>query len=452
MKTSASTPAGTLATHILPAQQAQPHDPTPTPTPTPRTNWAGNYTFKAPHIDQPTSPAEVADLLHTRPNLKALGSKHSFNDLADSASDQVSLIHLDQMTLNREQRTVTVGAGVRYGTLAPWLDAQGFAVHNLASLPHITVVGATATGTHGSGMQNGSLSTTVRSVDFINGAGQPVTLSRDSDPEVFPGAVVALGALGIATAITLDLVPTFHIAQTVYENLPFAELERNLHAIFASAYSVSLFTDWQKSRITQAWLKSRVLPCASSPSPGTFFRATRQTRKLHPLPGHSAENCTEQLGIPGPWFDRLPHFRHEYTPSSGAEIQSEYFVAREHAYPAILAVEQLRDRISPLLFISELRTVAADDLWLSMAYQRDSLAFHFTWQPRAEAVLALLPEIEAALAPFDARPHWGKAFTTPPDRLRALYPRFPDFLALAQHHDPEGKLRNAYLNRNLYPA
>ncbi len=453
MKTSASALAGTLAAHLLPAQQAQPHDPTPTPTPGPRTNWAGNYTFKAPHIDHPTSPAEVADLLRSRPSLKALGSKHSFNDIADSPSDQVSLEHLTEMALDPARSTVTVGAGISYGQLAPWLDARGFALHNLASLPHISVAGAVATGTHGSGSRKGNLATAVRALEFLDGSGTLVTLDRDRNPDIFAGAVVHLGALGIITRLTLDVVPAFSIAQTVYEDLPFSELEGNLDTIFASADSVSLFTDWQRSRVTQAWLKHRVSSSpAESALPETFFGATRQTRKLHPLPGHSAENCTEQLGLPGPWFDRLPHFRHEYTPSSGAEIQSEYFVAREHAYPAILAVEQLRDRISPLLFISELRTVAADDLWLSMAYQRDSLAFHFTWQPRAEAVLALLPEIEAALAPFDARPHWGKAFTTPPDRLRALYPRLPDFLALAQRHDPEGKLRNAYLNRNLYPA
>jgi xylitol oxidase len=446
LKTSGTILAGTmLSRHSLAAITQK-----DAPAEGPRTNWAGNYRFRAAHLDEPASAQEVQQLVKKLTNSKALGARHSFNNIADSSGDQISLAHLDQMTLDKNARTVTVGAGVRYGKLAPWLDAQGFAVHNLASLPHVTVVGACATGTHGSGIHNGNLSTIVSAIDFINGNGETVSLSRAANPDQFSGAVLGLGALGIITSITLDVIPTFQIAQIVYENLSFNELEHNLEAIFSSGYSVSIFTDWQNHRGTQVWLKQTLTNGAAPSMPPLFYGATLQKTKLHPLAGHSAENCTEQQGIPGPWYERLPHFRMNFTPSSGAEIQSEYFVPREHAYNAILAIEQLRDRITPHLFVSELRTIAADNLWMSMAYQRDSLAIHFTWKPEESNVRQVLPLIEEKLKPFDARPHWAKLFTIPQSRLRQLYPKFEDFQALAKRYDPNGKFRNDYLNKNIY--
>ncbi len=419
---------------------------------TSRTNWSGNYTFKAAHLDRLAGVEEVQRLVTRLPRAKALGVGHSFNNIADTPGDQLSLKSFDQMTLDKAARTVTVGAGVTYGKLAPWLDAQGFAVHNLASLPHVSVVGACATATHGSGIHNGNLSTAVVAFDFVNGSGETATLSYANDPDHFSGAVIGLGALGVITSITLKVVPSFQIAQVVYENLSFDQLEHNLDAIFASGYSVSLFTDWQHHRATQVWLKQPVADTTPPQPPPLFYGATLQKTKLHPLAGHSAENCTDQLGVPGPWYERLPHFRMNFIPSSGAELQTEYFVPRNQAYQAILAVEQLRDRITPHLFISELRTIAADTLWMSMAYQRDSLAIHFTWKPEQATVTQILPLIEAKLAPFNARPHWAKLFTTPPSQLQQLYPKFADFQALAKRYDPAGRFRNGYLNKNLYGA
>jgi xylitol oxidase len=279
-----------------------------------------------------------------------------------------------------------------------------------------------------------------------------VTQSRASDPDHFDGVVVAMGALGIITSITLHVIPTFEIAQIVYENLSFDQLEHNLDTIFSSGYSVSLFTDWQHHRATQVWLKQTTAKGVTPPMPPLFYGATLQKTKLHPLAGHSAESCTEQLGIPGPWYERLPHFKMNFVPSSGTEIQTEYFVPRARAYEAILAVEQLRDHITPHLFITELRTIAADKLWMSMAYERDSLAIHFTWKPEEEAVRKVLPSIEAKLAPFDPRPHWAKVFTVPLAQLQQRYPKFADFQQLAKQYDPEGKFRNDYLNKNVYGA
>jgi alditol oxidase len=339
---------------------------------------------------------------------------------------------------------------VTYGQLAPYLDGQGYALHNLASLPHVSVAGACATATHGSGNKNGNLATAVSAMEIVTADGELIVLSRERDGERFRGAVVALGGLGVVTKVTLDVQPTFQIRQVVYENLPMAQLESHLDDIFSSGYSVSLFTDWQNHRITQVWIKSRVEQRPSSKLQPDFFGAKLATRKLHPLAGHSAENCTEQMGIPGPWYERLPHFRMNFTPSSGAELQSEYFVPRDKGYQAILAVEQLRDYVTPHLLISELRTIDADDLWMSPCYRQPSMAIHFTWKPEWPAVRELLPTVEEKLAPFNARPHWAKLFTMSSSRLKSLYVRVSDYQALLAHYDPHGKFRNEFLNANIY--
>ena len=268
-------------------------------------------------------------------------------------------------------------------------------------------------------------------------------MSRAGDREIFPGVVVALGALGIVTSITLDIVPRFEIAQLVYQDLSFSQLDEHLNAILAIGYSVSLFTDWQQHRATQAWLKRRVDSIVTADD--SFYGATLQREKLHPLTGLDARNCTEQQGIPGPWYERLPHFRMEFVPSSGAELQTEYLVPMAHARAAIDAVEALRDSITPLLIVSELRTIAADSLWLSMAYRQDSLALHFTWKPAWPDVERVLPMIEAALTPFSARPHWAKLFTMQAAELRALYPKFDNFKALRQQFDPDGRFTSPFL-------
>src|SRR5215470_8146897 len=410
----------------------------------PRKNWAGNLTYSTKNLYTPASVEEVQKIVKGCDKLRALGARHSFNAIADSNANQISLEHLDEMTIDDKAHTVTVGAGVRYGKLAPYLDSHGYALNNLASLPHVTVVGAVSTATHGSGIHNGNLSSIVSAVEFVNADGSLVTLSRAKDGDTFNGAVVALGALGIVTRITLDLLPTFQMRQAVYENLSFDQLEHNLDAIFGSGYSVSLFTDWQNHRATQVWIKKRMEPGMSSTLPPEFYGATLAAKKLHPIAGHDATPCTEQQGIPGPWYERMPHFRMNFTPSSGAELQTEYFVPREHGYEAILAVEKLRDHITPHLFVTELRTIAADNLWMSMAYKRDALAIHFTWKPEWPAVKEILPQIEKQLAPLGPPLHWAKPFPNPATQLEAKYDKLSDFKSLLKRHDPTGKFRNAF--------
>jgi alditol oxidase len=415
-----------------------------------RTNWAGNYTYSTKDLDVAKTVEDVQHSVGSSSHLKALGARHSFNGIADSTVEQISLKPFDQIELDAEAKTVTVGAGVTYGQLAPYIDSRGFAVHNLASLPHISVVGACATATHGSGSKNGNLSTAVRAMEIVTANGDVVTFSRERLRDKFLGTVVGLGALGVITRTTLDVRPTFQIAQTVYEDLPFSQLEHHLDDIFASGYSVSVFTDWQKHRATQVWVKRRVNHGLLSDPKADFYGAKPATQNLHPLAGHSAENCTEQMGIPGPWYERLPHFKMNFTPSSGAELQSEYFVPSDKGYAAILAVEQLRDQITPHLFITEFRTIAADDLWISPCYQRPSMAIHFTWKPEWPEVKKVLPLIEEKLAPFGGRPHWAKLFTMQPATLRAQYARMRDYQALLAQYDPTGKFRNEFITSNIF--
>jgi xylitol oxidase len=317
-------------------------------------------------------------------------------------------------------------------------------------LPHISVAGACATATHGSGVKNGNLATAARAIEFVNANGDLITLSRDKDGERFEGAVVGLGGLGIVTRLTLDVQPTYFMKQAVYQHLPVKELTANFNAIEASGYSVSLFTDWITPKINQVWIKSRVEKGDSTPLAPEFYGAKLATRNLHPLENLSAENCTEQMGVPGPWYERLPHFRMGFTPSNGHELQSEYFVPAEHAVEAILAVYKISDVVSPHLLISEIRTIAADNLWMSPCYKRDCVTIHFTWKPDWPAVKAALPVVEKTLAPFHARPHWGKLFTMSPAHLQPLIEKLPEFKELLLRYDAQGKFRNDFLAENLY--
>ena len=410
-------------------------------------NWAGNYTYSAARLHYPETIEQVQELVSRSNKLKVLGSRHSFNGIADSPEDLISLERLDRVvTLDSERRMVTVDGGVKYGQLCRQLHREGYALHNLASLPHISVAGACATATHGSGDSNGNLATIVSAIELVTADGAVVVLSRDQHGDQFPGAVVGLGGLGVVTKLTLEIVPTFDMRQDLYENLPLAQLEDHFDEIVSSAYSVSLFTDWRNARVNQVWLKRRVTDGAAFEAQPELFGATRATRPLHPIASLSAENCTEQMGIHGPWHERLPHFRMEFTPSSGEELQTEYFVPRQHAIAAFRAIDRLGEQIAPLLQISEVRTIAADNLWMSPCYKQACVAIHFTWIQDWQAVRKLLPIIEEQLAPLNARPHWGKLFTMPPARLQSLYEKLPDFQQLLRSYDPQGKFRNAFLD------
>lgn len=417
---------------------------------TPLTNWAGNYQFQAARIYRPTTVDEVRAIVRSEDTLRVLGSRHSFNAIADSPAALVALDQLNNVVaIDPDRQTVTVEAGVTYGQLCPQLHAAGYALPNLASLPHISVAGSCATATHGSGDRNGNLATAVVGMELVTADGDLVTIARDQQPDEFSGAVVHLGALGVVTKVTLAVQPTFAVRQDVYEHLPLSQLEAHFDELTGAGYSVSLFTDWGGDTINQVWVKRLAADGQAFRSEPELLGARLVPVDRHPIAGLSAESCTVQKGLAGPWHERLPHFRMEFTPSNGDELQSEYFVPRRHALAALRAIHGLRGRVSPLLLISEIRTIAADDLWMSPCYQQDSVAFHFTWKPDWPGVREVLPLIEGRLAPFAPRPHWGKLFTLAPEQLRARYPRMADFQGLLQKYDAQGKFRNPFLGRYL---
>lgn len=401
------------------------------------TNWAGNLTFGATRLHEPTSIEELQEIVAGTSRVRPVGSRHSFNRIADTDDAQVSVASLPAVVrVDESAREVTVSAGLRYGELVEQLDEAGWALHNLASLPHISVAGAIATGTHGSGDRNGSLATAVSAIQLVRADGELHDVCRGDDD--FDALVVSLGSLGVVTAVSLDVQPTFEVRQDVFENLPWSDVADHLDEVTSAAASVSMFTDWNDVGPTSVWLKSR-----AGEQPRTeLFGATPATRALHPLPDVDAVSTTTQLGEPGPWWDRLPHFQLAFTPSNGEELQTEYLVPRTDALAAIDAVRALAPRVRPLLLVSEIRTVAADALWLSPSHSVDCVALHFTWRRDVPAVTALLPLLDDALAPFAARPHWGKLFETTPERLRAAYPRLEDFRRLADEMDPRGTFRN----------
>jgi xylitol oxidase len=415
-----------------------------------RLNWSEHITFGATAIHHPATLDEVRALVAAASKVRAFGARHSFNAIADTTGDHLSLERLDRVVgIDPERRTVTVEGGIRYAELGPQLEAAGFALHNLASLPHVSVAGAVATATHGSGDRNGNLATAVSGLELVTAEGDVVTLSREKDGDAFLGAVVGLGALGIVTKLTLDLQPTFTVRQTIYDDLSEARLLEDFDGIVGGAYSVSLFTDWRDERIRQTWVKRREGVDTMPEEGADYFGATPAPRPRTLSETSAPSNVTEQHGVPGPWHERLPHFRPHVMPG-GNELQSEYFVPRQHAVAAIRALGTLRARIAPLVKLSEYRTMTADNLWMSMAYGRDTVGLHFTWKKDWDSVSQLLPAIEEQLAPFDARPHWGKLFTMDAARVQALYPKLADFRALVQRYDPQGKFRNAFLDRYVF--
>jgi alditol oxidase len=408
-------------------------------------NWAGNVRFRAATVRRPRTVADLRADVAQGTRVRALGTGHSFSRIADTGGTLVSAAGLPPVTdIDSAAATATVGAGVTYGDLARRLHAAGWALPNLASLPHICVAGACATGTHGSGDRNGNLATAVRALEMITADGGLTTLHRDTDGDRFRGAVVGLGALGVVTTLTLDLVPDFEVRQYVYEDLPAGQLISHFEEIFAAAYSVSVFTRWRGTHHDQVWLKHRAgdpgTPAAGRPLLG----ARPADGPRHPVPGMPAAETTEQGGVPGPWHERLPHFRPGFTPSTGAELQSEYLLPRDAAAAAFAAMAGLGDLLAPVLQISEIRTVAADEGWMSPGYHRDTIAIHFTWILDPDAVSPVVAAIEQELTPLGARPHWGKVFGMPPQAVRELYPRWNDFRALARSLDPAGKFRNDF--------
>ena len=411
------------------------------------TNWAGNHAYRAARLVRPRSLDELREVVATSAAVRAIGSRHSFSDLTDTTGTLVDLAGLPAgIRVDAATATVSVSGGVRYGDLAVALEEQGWALAALASLPHISVAGAVSTGTHGSGDGTRSLAAAVRAVEVVGPDGVVREVLR-GEPD-FDGSVVALGALGVVTRLELDVEPTYDVSQEVRTGLAWTVLEDRFDAITGAAYSVSLFTHYGEA-VDQVWLKRRT----ATPEPAAeVFGTLAARRTMHMLRGGSEQAVTAQGGVAGAWLDRLPHFRMAFTPSNGAELQSEYFVPREHALEAIARLRRMSGRFEPLLEVAEIRTIAADDLWLSGAHRRDAVGLHFTWVRDEPAVRRVVREIEEVLVPLGARPHWGKVFEMDAAALAEAFPRLRDFRVLRDRVDPDRVFGNAFLDRVLPPG
>lgn len=415
-------------------------------------NWAGTHTFAAPRIVNATSIDEVrtlvADAARNGTRVRALGTRHSFTDLADSDGTLITVLDIPaDPVFDEAAGSVTIGAGTRYGIAAAWLAEHGLAFHNMGSLPHISIGGAIATGTHGSGNDNGILSSAVSGLEYVDATGELVHVRR-GDPG-FDGLVIGLGAYGVVVRVTVDVQPAYRVRQDVYRDVPWDAVLADFEGVTGGAYSVSIFTNWLGDTIEQIWWKTRLvagddeLPVV----PESWLGVQRDALTAGNLVETDPDNLTLQGGVPGDWWERLPHFRLESTPSNGDEIQTEYFIDRADGPAAITALRAIGDRIAPLLLVTELRTAAPDKLWLSGAYHREMLAVHFTWRNLPEEVRAVLPAIEEALAPFDARPHWGKLNLLTAERIAEVTPRLADARDLFERLDPAGTFTNAHLER-----
>ncbi|HEU5334271.1 MAG TPA: FAD-binding protein [Actinocrinis sp.] len=413
-------------------------------------NWSGTYQFTAREVITARTVDEVRRAVAAGGRVRAVGTRHSFNDLADNGATLVSVAGIaPDPVIDAAARTVTAGAGMSYGALAAWLQDRGWALHNLGSLPHISIAGATATGTHGSGSGNQILSAALAGLEYVAADGEVRKADR-SAPD-FAGMPVGLGAFGIVVRVTLDIEPTYLVRQDAYTGLPWDRLLADVGGVLGAAYSVSLFTDWSGESLHAAWVKRRLdnVGDAGGPNaddtPEDFFGARRDPGPVRFI-DTPADNLTV-LGVAGPWAQRLPHFRLDSTPSNGDEIQSEYFVDRGHGAVALEAVRRRAKSITPLLLISEIRSTAADRLWLSGSYGRETMAIHFTWRNRPDEVDAVLQDVEAALEPFAPRPHWGKVSHVQAGQVAERYPRLRDARALFECLDPDGRFSNGRLER-----
>ena len=437
------------------------------------TTWAGNHTYAGAPA-RPTTLGEAADVVARARKVRAVGSRHSFNDIVDSEDVLVSLdafayrhpalrLHDSdapdpgepgtgagrgpQPELDTATGRVRVSAATRYADLVLFLQERGRTLPNLASLPHIGIAGALATATHGSGVRNPVLASAATGLELLTADGAAHRLDRETDGEVLDGATVSLGALGLVTAVTLQTVPSFDVAQTVYGPVTFGDAMDGLDEASDLAYSVSFFTTLRGDTFDTVWLKQAGELGRAPSAPDDVLGAPPLRAKAHPIPGVDPENCTDQLGVPGPAGDRLPHFRAEHLPSAGAEIQCEYLVPRENARAALTALAGLREPLAGLVQVCEVRSVAADTAWLSPMHRQDCVGVHFTLVRDVARVTAVLPVIDAAFAPLEGRPHWGKVFRTDPGRLRSLYPRRADALELARTYDPAGTFTNEFIRR-----
>ncbi len=411
-------------------------------------NWARNLEFSAGEFLEINSISQLQEVINNSDKVKVLGTGHSFSPIADTSGSLISIKKLDpEIHIDSKMQTVSVSAGTSYAQLARYLEANGWALENLASLGEITVAGAIMTGTHGSGSSNTVLSNAVVEIEMILASGEKLLLNQQNLEE-FNGFIVSFGALAVFTRLKLKIVKSFSIKQIVYENITSKSVSEYFDEIFDNAYSVSYFNSWAKNSTGQIWMKF-LSDKDTSTLPKNAFGGNLAVANQHPVKVNDPSTCTEQMGAPGKWLYRLPHFKLDSSPASGDEVQTEYLVDRKYVKEYIEELSLIGDEIADKVYATEIRTIKADNLWLSGAYERPTVGFHFTWKKSAD-IETFLPKIEQILGQNGGRPHWGKLFSTNKNQLITRYPKFSNFQQLLKKYDPDGKFRNQFIDRYFY--
>lgn len=408
-------------------------------------NWAGNLTFLAEEFIEIESIPQLQKIVEKSKKLKVLGTGHSFSEITDTNGTLISLKKIPpEIEIDPISKSVSVNAGTSYSVLSKYLESNGWALPNLASLGEITVAGAIMTGTHGSGSKNKVLSDSVIELQLVLASGDQLIINRQ-DFDDFAGFIVSFGSLGVVTRVKLRIIESFSMKQFVYENISISSVAKNFDEIFNSAYSVSYFGSWAENTTGQIWMK--FLDQAEFPhlSPEAFGGNLANSNQ-HPVKINDPSPCTEQMGVTGKWLYRLPHFKLDSSAASGDEVQTEYLVDRNYVNEYIAGLSAIGNEISPRVYATEIRTMAADDLWLSGAYARDTVGFHFTWK-KSKELASFLPKIEEVLGKHQGRPHWGKLFSTSKEQIITRYPRYQDFKNLLNRYDSNGKFSNNFIDK-----
>lgn len=403
-------------------------------------NWGGNLAFEQAEVVKPKTISELAEMVRVN-KVRPVGTLHSFSPIAKGEGLLMSTANLAiKPELDSDRSVVRFGAAMRFGELALFLEQNGFALRNMGSLPHISVAGAAATGTHGSGDKNQILSSSLTSFSYLNHEGELIKVEKQ-DP-LFEAFRLGLGAYGIWVEAELSIVPSFQIRQDIFLEIPWSYFLEDPSRLTSAGYSVSLFGKWGTSTISQTWVKSEV----EDPRAGVPIAAIApEQNSKRELADGVGDNLTEQGGKPGPWLHRLPHFRLDASPSAGNEIQTEYFFTRDKIAHAIEAVHSVAGKINPVLIISEIRSIAQDDAWLSPMRRGDSIALHFTWKNEPELVDIAVQELEKVLAPMEPIPHWGKVHHFTQSDLERAHPMLSKAREQFENADPSGKFSSDYL-------
>jgi FAD-linked oxidoreductase len=420
-------------------------------------NWAGNQRAAARRVVRPTGAADIAELVGAAraagDTVRAVGAGHSFTGAA--ATDGIRLeLPTDggPVSIDGAARQVTVPAGMPLHRLNALLAAAGLAMPNLGDIDRQTVAGAISTGTHGTGGRLGGLATFVSGLELVTGTGETVRCSADSDPDLFDAARVSVGALGVLTEVTLSCVDAFTL-RADERPLPLAEVLSTLDELVAANDHFEFY--WfpytgralvkRNNRVTDG--SARPLPrwrgflddeLLSNSVFGAVCRLARRAPRLVPtINGVSARAL-------GARTYTAPSHEVFCTPRRVRFVEMEYAVPRAALPAAFAGLRRAVERCgTPVVFPVEVRVAAADGVWLSTSYGRDS-AYVAVHQYAGMPYEPYFREVEAVMRDLDGRPHWGKLHTRNAASLDAAYPRFGDFLAVRDRLDPDRVFVNDY--------